>query len=232
MAKTARNRRIAGEGEDLVPFSRGPLPRGRERGAHPRSARVGERDPGRNQGQALGPHGRGRGRRLQAVLRRSGRQEEARRRAQGGAEGRIGSAAGHRPRPRGRVDQLAPDGGAQAEGARAARRVPRGDGGRRQGGDQPRPDGERQPRQGTGEPAHPRSPLRLHALPGALEEGQDRAQRGTRAERGRAPAGRARGSAPGVPHRHLLGPGSPPLRRRPRVSGHARPSAGPARGHR
>ncbi len=55
--------------------------------------------------------------------------------AQGGAQGRLRSAAGDRPRPRGRVDQLAPDRGAQAEGSGPAHRLPRDDRGGGEGGD-------------------------------------------------------------------------------------------------
>ena len=215
----------------LVSFSRGPLPRGGERRAHPRSAGIRARDAGRNQGQAVGPHGGGRRRRLQAVLRGSAREEEERRRPEGCIERRLGSAAGHRPRPRRGVHQLAPDRSAQAEGARAARRVPRGDGRGGQGGDRQRPHRERQPGQGTGEPAHPRPALRLHAVAGALEEGADGPQRGTCAERGRAPARRARGSAACVPGRDLLGLRSPAVGRRARVSSHPRAPQRPARRH-
>ena len=59
--------------------------------------------------EKLGPPGRRRRQRLHALLRRPGRQEEAGRPPQGRAQGRVGSAAGDRPRPRRRVDQLAPD---------------------------------------------------------------------------------------------------------------------------
>ena len=44
---------------------------------------------------------------------------------EGGTEGRVRSHAGDRPRPRGRVDQLASAPGAEAEGARQADRLPR-----------------------------------------------------------------------------------------------------------
>ena len=63
----------------------------------------------------------------------------------------------------------------------------------------------REPGEGAGEPPHPGPALRLHAVAGALEEGGDGPERGPRPERGGAPAGRARGSAPGVPHQRLLG---------------------------
>jgi hypothetical protein len=57
-----------------------------------------------------------------------------------------------------------------------------------------------------GEPAHSRSALRLHLVAGALEEGADGAERGPGAERGRAPAGRGRGTASSVSIGRVLGP--------------------------
>ena len=63
----------------------------------------------------------------------------------------------------------------------------------------------REPRQGAGEPPHPRPALRLHAVAGALEEGADRAERRARAERRRAADRRARGGAPGVPLERATG---------------------------
>ena len=88
----------------------------------PRSSGVGRRrSPTRFARKAVGPSRRRRRWRLHAVLRRSRRQEEARAGAQDRAEGRLGCAAGDRPRPRGRVDQLAPQGSAQARRCRSSR---------------------------------------------------------------------------------------------------------------
>ena len=75
----------------------------------------------------------------------------------------------------------------------------------------------RQPRARAGEPPHPRSPLRLHAVAGALEEGADRAERGPRAERRRAAHRRARRRAARVPRGDVLGSRSAAPRRGPRV---------------
>ena len=80
----------------------------------------------------------------------------------------------------------------------------------------------REPRQGAGEPPHPRPPLRLHAVAGAVEEGADRAERGPRAERGRPADRRARGGAARVPIEPRTGTSRPRLvGRRARVLGHA-----------
>ncbi len=59
------------------------------------------------------------------VLRHLPRQGEPHPRPARRREGCARGAAGHRPGSRGRVDQLAPAGGAQAEGPRPAHRVPR-----------------------------------------------------------------------------------------------------------
>ena len=69
---------------------------------------------------------------------------------------------------------------------------------------------------GAGEPPHPRSAVRLHAVAGAVEEGADRPQRRPRAERRRPADRRARGRAARVPHGALLGPRS--AARRPRAA--------------
>ena len=58
-----------------------------------------------------------------------------------------------------------------------------------------RPRRQREPGPRAGEPAHPRSAVRLHAVAGAVEEGADRAQRRPRAERRGAADRRARGRA-------------------------------------
>ena len=64
---------------------------------------------------------------------------------------------------------------------------------------------QREPGPRAGEPPHPRSAVRLHAVAGALEEGADRAERRPRAERGGSPDRRARGRATRVPFRRSTG---------------------------
>ena len=190
--------------------------------------------PGGHQGQVVGTAGRGHRRRLHAVLRRAGGQEEARPGPQGGGQGRLGGHPGDRPRPRGRVDQLAPQAVAQAQGPGAADRLPRDHRGGDPGRPRARPRGRgREPGPCPGEPPHPRPPLRLHAVAGAVEEGADRAQRRPGAERRGAAHRRARGRAAGLPHGQLLGSrGHAEERGGGRVRGHADPGRRPARCHR
>ena len=164
-------------------------------------------------------------RRLHALLRRPGRQAEARPGAQGRDEGRLGSDPRHRPGSRRRVDQLAPQAAAEAQGGGAPHRLPRD----HRGGHPQRPrrrarGRRREPGAGPGEPPHPRPPLRLHALAGAVEEGADRALRRPGPERGGAADRRARRRAAGVPDGELLGPRRDAQeRRRPRIRRHAGP---------
>ena len=178
--------------------------------------------PEGDQGQALGPHGRRRRERLPALLRRV-----------------VGPHAAH-PRAEGRVkdaDQvlLATDPDREGESiswhlreilkpkvpvkrivfheiTEEAVREAIADA----------HDIDAQPRRCAGEPAHPRPPLRLHAVAGALEEGADRPERRPRPERRRPAHRRARRRAARLPPQHLLGPRRPPRRGRPRVHGHAR----------
>ena len=86
---------------------------------------IGRRSAQGDQGQVVGPARRRHRRRLHAVLRRPGGQEEVRPAAEGGAEGRLRSHSRDRPRSRGRVDQLAPQGSAEAQGARPPHRLSR-----------------------------------------------------------------------------------------------------------
>ena len=67
-------------------------------------------------------------------------------------------------------------------------RLPRNHRGRGQGGARQSCRRRREPGSRAGEPPHPRSALRLHAVAGAVEEGADRAERRPRAERRRSPA--------------------------------------------
>ena len=120
-----RHRRITSEGQDPGPFPGQPVPGRGQRGARAGSARERQRGARVDQEGDLGPHRRGRGQRLQAVLRRVVGPEVADPGAQGRRQGRAGSAAGHRPRSRRRVHQLAPARGAQAEGLGQADRLPR-----------------------------------------------------------------------------------------------------------
>ena len=90
----------------------------------------------------------------------------------------------------------------------------------------------REPRPRAGKPPHPRSAVRLHAVAGAVEEGADRPQRGTRAERRGPRDRRAGGRTPRVPYGQLLGPRSEAARRRDRVPRDARQDRRPARRHR
>ena len=121
----ARDRRVAGQGED---DRRLPRPRLRRRvvdRSHPRPAPERRRRPRQDQGRAVGAARRRRRQRLHAVLRGVPRQEAAHDQAQGPAQGRRRALPRHRRGPRGRGDRLAPAGGAQAEGAGAPDGVPR-----------------------------------------------------------------------------------------------------------
>ena len=151
------------------------------------------------------------------------------RRAQGRAEvGRRG-AARHRPRPRGRGHRLAPARHAQAQGARPPDGVPRDLRARHPRGRgepaRPRP----RPRRRPGDPPHPRPPLRLRGLAGAVEEGHAEAVGGPGPVRGHADHRAARAGADGVRLRGLLG-----HRRRARRGRRGRAAAvpGAARGRR
>src|SRR6185503_2058634 len=182
--------------------------------------------------QEVGTAGRRHRRRLQALLRRARGQAPARERAEDRAEVGLRGDARDRPRPRGRVDQLAPAPGAEAESAGQAHRLPRD----HEEGD--RPGGarsarrRRQPGPGAGKPAHSRSALRLHALAGAVEEGADRAERRPRAERRRAADRRSRRRAARLSHRSLFRPRGAVRRRRPQLRGNADPRRRHARRHR
>ncbi len=172
----------------------------------------------------MGPPGRRYRRRVHALLRGPGRQEEVRPATEDRTEGRVGSDSGDRPRSRRRIDQLAPEAGAQAQSARAANRVPRDyRGGDQRGAARGARRRRREPRPGPGEPADSRSPLRLYLVARALEEGADRPERWPGPERRGPPDRRARRRADGVPDRQLLGSRSEDSRRRSRVHRDARP---------
>ena len=171
----------------------------------------------------MGPPGRGHRRRLHPPLRGAGRQEEARPGLEGRGQGRLGTDSGHRPRPRGRVDQLAPGATAQAQGAGAPHPLSRNHRGSHSRSARPRSRRRQpEPRPGAGKPSHPRPALRLHSLARPLEEGADRAQRRAGAERRRAADRGAGRRAARVPQSELLGHRSHAEERgRRRVPGHA-----------
>ena len=75
----------------------------------------------------------------------------------------------------------------------------------------------------SGEPSDRGPAVRIHGLPGAVEEGPDRSQRRSRAERGRPPRRRARGGAQRVPQQRLLGSRGSPSDAGGDVRGTARP---------
>ena len=75
---------------------------------------------------------------------------------------------------------------------------------------------QRRPRRGPGGAPHPRPPLRLRGLPGAVEEGHVRPVRRPRPVRRDPPGRRPRARADAVPRRVLLGPRGH-LRRRQRA---------------
>ena len=211
---------VAGQGEDAGAFSRRRLPYRGQLRPRERPAGEGVGGAGRNPPEVVGPHGGGHRRRFHPVLRRAGGQEEAGGGAQGGGEAGVRAPARDRPGPRRRVDQLAPARDPQAEDPGPPDRVPRDHRGSDQGGGGGRARPGREPREGAGEPPHPGPALRLHAVAGAVEEGGHRAERRPRAERGRPPDRRARGSAAGVPVEPLLGSRSPAGGRRAPVHGH------------
>ena len=101
---TSHHRRVASQGQDAWSLPRVEVPSGGQLRAHPRLAGVGCLCTQGDQGEGLGSPGRRRGKRLHALLRRPQREEEAGGAPQVGAERRVGSAAGDRPGPRGRID--------------------------------------------------------------------------------------------------------------------------------
>ena len=146
------------------------------------------------------------GERLHAVLRRSARQEEPHRQAQGPAQGRRRALPRHRRGPRGRGHRLAPPRRAEAEGAGAPDGVPRDHQGGDPGGRREPARDHRRPRRRPGDPPHPRPAVRLRGLAGAVEEGHVRAVGRPRAVGGDPAGRRPRARADGVPHRVVLGP--------------------------
>ena len=173
----------------------------------------------------MGPHRRGRGQRLRGPLRRQPRQAGHPPLAEGCAVPGRRAAAGHRRRPRGRGDRLAPAAGAQAQGPGPPDGVPRDHPGRhRRGGGQPARPGLRSGRR-AGDPAHPGPPLRLRGLAGAVEEGDAAAVGRPGAVRRHPPGGGPGARAHRLPLRLVLGPGRGPRRRR---RGRAAAVPGPA----
>ena len=134
-------------------------------------------------------------------LHRHAGEEGQGRRAQGRAEERRRAAARHRPRPRGRGHRLAPARHAQAQGAGPPDGVPRDHRARHPRGRReparPRP----RPRRRPGDPPHPRPPLRLRGLAGAVEEGHAEAVGGPGAVGRHADHRAARARADGVRRR-------------------------------
>ena len=188
----ARDRRVAGQGQDHPGLPRGWV-RGRGLGgAHPRPPQAGERHPGQVQGRVLVAAGGRRRPRLPGAVRRGRGQEDQGRRAEEEARRRRRAPARDGRGPRGRGHRLAPARGAGAEGACEADGLPRDHQGRdpaRRGGDpRPRPEHGRR----AGDPPHPRPPLRLRGLAGPVEEGHDRPVRRSGAVRRHAPGRRPR----------------------------------------
>ena len=171
--------------------------------SRPSEPRLG--DPGGHEEGALGAARRRRRARLRAAVRRRLGQEGEGQRAEEAPEERRRAPARDRRRPRGRGDRLASARGAAAEGARAPDGLPR---------DHPRRDpararrdarGRPAPRRRPGDAAHPRPPLRLRGLAGALEEGHAGALRRPRPVGGGPARRRARARAPRLRLGGLLG---------------------------
>ena len=169
----------------------------------------------------MGPPRRRHRGRLQAVLRRTRRQAEAPARAQGSTERRVRSHAGHRPRPRGRVDQLASAPSAEAESARQADRLSRNHQEGDRSGRQGRARCRRQSRPRAGKPTHPGPAIRLHAVARAVEESTNRPERGPRSERRRSHHRGSGRRAACVPIGAVLGPRGAILRGGPHIRRHA-----------
>ena len=143
--------------------------------------------------------------RLRGLLRRRQRQEEEGRRAQAAAQAGRRALPRHRRGPRGRGHRVAPPRDApaarpgQADGV--PRDHPRGDPARRHR----HPRARHRPRGRPGDAPHPRPPLRLRGVAGAVAQGPPGPVRRPRAVR-RHPAGRrARARADGVPGRRPTG---------------------------
>ena len=86
---------------------------------------------------------------------------------------------------------------------------------RRRGVARPRPSPRRRP----GGPAHPRPPLRLRGVAGAVEEGHAPVVGGTGPERGHPDDRRTRARPHAVPRRHVVGPRRDLRRRRAGLRG-------------
>ena len=154
----------------------------------------------------MGAARRRREQRLPAAVPGQPGQEEEGSRAEAAAGRRRRALPRHRPRPRGRGHRLAPARSAQAEGARAAHGVPRDHQAGDPRGRQQHPRARPEPGRRAGGPPHPRPPLRLRGLAGAVEESHAAAVRRPRAVRGHTRHRRARARAHGVHLRRLLGP--------------------------
>ena len=161
--------------------------------------------PEKHEEGAVGTPWRRRGARFRAAVRRRLRQEGEGQRAEEAPEERRRAPARDRRGPRGRGDRLASARGAAAEGARAPDGLPR---------DHPRrdpararrdPRGRPAPRRRPGDTAHPRPPLRLRSLAGALEEGHAGPLRRPRPVGGGPARRRARARASGLRLGRLLG---------------------------
>ena len=172
---------------------------------HPRPAEQRLGDPRQVQGRGLGAARRRRRQRLRAALRRRLAQEEGRLRPEGEAQGRRRAAARDGRGPRRRGDRLAPARGARPEGAGSAHGLPRdhapGDRARARRDARHR----RLPRRRAGDPPHPRPPVRLRGLAGALAQDHAGPLRGPGAVGGHAARRRARARADALRRRRLLG---------------------------
>ena len=148
----------------------------------------------------MGPHGRGRRERLPALLRHCARPCQPHPRPPRCRPRGARGPACDRPRPRGRVDQLAPARGPQPVRPGAAHRVPRDHRGGRSRGHRQRARDRPRSRRRPGEPAHRRPPGGIHGVARPVATGPDGPERRPRPERRRAPRGRAGGGAQALPH--------------------------------
>ena len=203
-AHPPRHRRVPRQGADDRRLPRRRLRRGVERRPHPRSA---EQGVGRAEGAAgaLRQARRGRRARVRAVLRRRRRQEARRLGPQAEAPRRRRAPARNGRGSGGGGDRLASEGGAEAQGPGAPHGLPRDHEGRDQARARRDEGHRRTARRRPGDPSHPRSPLRVRGLTGALEEG-DASPFGRPGAVRRHPArGRARARADAVRRRPVLG---------------------------
>ena len=201
---SARDRRVAREGEDDRRLSRQRLRRRVEHRPYPRPS---EPRFGRSEGEAREVRdARRRDRvRLRAVLPRRRGQEAAGRRSQAEAEGRGRALPRDGRGSRGGGDRLAPARGAAAEDPGPSDGLPRDHEGRDHEGARRDARGRPAARRRAGDAPHPRPALRLRGLARALEEGDAEALRRPRPVGRRPPRRRARARAARLRLGRLLG---------------------------